>query len=206
MPAQRDKEGIYNLVGDMVVAPKEMFLHSLKSSLPLLKSAGSHQKIILSPLPRFLTAICCGGAGHVKNRDDTDFGEKLLDDLVVLKQKIKDFCHINHLGGISSLNTAVLMSGMEGGQKLAAEERQELEAIWGPDPVHPCQDGYQRLATNLMGRLQGGQLNGGCLPPAPKRNRWADEDRSVLVRHLQQPHGGGRGGQWRREWGRFRQH
>ena len=103
MPAQRDKEGVYHLVGDMVVAPKEMFLHSLKISLPLLKSAGSHQKVILSPLPRFLTASCCDGPGHVKNRDDTEFGEKLLDDLVVLKRQIKDFCHINHLGGISSL-------------------------------------------------------------------------------------------------------
>ena len=209
MPAQRDKEGVYHLVGDMVVAPKEMFLHSLKISLPLLKSAGSHQKVILSPLPRFLTASCCDGPGHVKNRDDTEFGEKLLDDLVVLKRQIKDFCHINHLGGISSLNTAVLMSGVEGGRKLAAEERQALEAIWGPDPVHPSQGGYQRLATNLMGRLQGVQLSGGCVPPAPKRNRWADDDRSVLVRLQQNPQGGSRGGQrgqWRRGWGRFRRH
>ena len=63
----------------------------------------------------------CDGSGHVKNRDDTDFGEKLLDDLVVLKRQIKDFCRINRLGGISSLNTAVLMSGMKGGRKLAGE-------------------------------------------------------------------------------------
>ena len=111
---------------------KRMFLHSLKTFLPLLKAARNHQKIILSPLPRFLTASCCSGAGQVKNRDDTDFGEKLMDDLVVLKRQIKDFCHINHLGGISSLNTAVLMSGMEGGRKLAAEEREELVASGDP--------------------------------------------------------------------------
>ena len=31
VPAKRDEESIYHLVGDMVEAPKEMFLHSLKT-------------------------------------------------------------------------------------------------------------------------------------------------------------------------------
>ena len=68
----------------MVVAPKEMFLHSLKVSLSLFKAAGKRQKFILSPLPWYLTASCCGVAVHVSNYDNTDFGEKTTDDLAML--------------------------------------------------------------------------------------------------------------------------
>ena len=211
MPAQRDEDGSFHLVGDLVVAPKELFLHSLKTSLPLFKAAGSRQKFVLSPLPRYLTGSCCSGAGHVSNRDNTDFGERLMEDLTVLKRQIKDFCHLNHLGGVTCLNSAVLMANISGGRQLADEERELLVANWGPDPVHPGKGGYLKLATNLLSRIQGNAASavsgGGQHLPVIKKRRWADEDRSVIVRHPQMFQGGGRGnlrGQWRRGWGRPR--
>ena len=211
MPAQRDEDGSFHLVGDLVVAPKELFLHSLKTSLPLFKAAGSRQKFVLSPLPRYLTGSCCSDAGHVSNRDNTDFGERLMEDLTVLKRQIKDFCHLNHLGGVSCLNSAVLMANSSGGRQLADEERELLVANWGPDPVHPGKGGYLKLATNLLSLIQGNAASadsgGGQHLPGSKKRRWAEDDRSVIVRHPQMFPGGGRGnlrGQWRRGWGRPR--
>ena len=133
-----------------------------------------------------------------------------MEDLTVLKHQIKDFCHINHLGGITCLNSAVLMTNLSGGRQLAEEERELLVAAWGPDPVHPCKVGYHKLAANLMSRIQGSaptaDSGGWQHQPVAKRRRWVEEDRSVIVRHTQQLQGGGRGNQcsqWRRGRGRF---
>ena len=147
----------------------------------------------------------------MSNRDNTDFGERLMEDLTVLKRQIKDFCHLNHLGGVTCLNSAVLMANISGGRQLADEERELLVANWGPDPVHPGKGGYVKLATNLLSRIQGNAASavsgGGQHLPVIKKRRWADDDRSVIVRHPQMFQGGSRGnlrGQWRRGWGRPR--
>ena len=110
---------------------------------------------MLSPLPRYLSASCCVLAGHVQNRDDTGFVEKVTEDLSTLKRQIKDFCHINHLGATTCLNTAVLMTNPDGGRSLMVEERDHLLSLWGPDPVHPRPEGYNLLATNILALLKG---------------------------------------------------
>ena len=212
VPAQRGDDNLYHLVGDLVIAPKEMFLHSLKTSLPLFKAAGNRRKLMLSPLPRYLSASCCMLAGHVQNRDDTGFVEKVTEDLSTLKRQIKDFCHINHLGATTCLNTAVLMTNPDGGRSLRMEERDHLLSLWGPDPVHPRPEGYKLLATNILALLEGESdpAESGSKPAimAAKRKRW-EEDGSVAVRqhqHLQRGNRGSHRGHWRRGWGRIRRY
>ena len=141
VPAQRGDDNLYHPVGDLVIAPKEMFLHSLQTSLLLFQAAGNRRKLMLSPLPRYLSASCCGLTGHVQNRDDTDFVEKVTEDLTTLKRQIKDFCHISHLRATTCLNTAVLMINPEVGCGLMVEDRERLLSLWGPDPVHPRRKG-----------------------------------------------------------------
>ena len=110
-----------------------------------------------------------------------------MEDLTVLKRQIKDFCHLNHLGGVTCLNSAVLMANRAGGRQLADEERELLVANWGPDPVHPGKGGYLKLATNLLGRIQGNAASavsgGGQHLPGSNKRRWAEDDRSVIARH-----------------------
>ena len=136
----------------------------------------------------------------------------MTEDLTTLKRQIKDFCHINHLGATTCLNTAVLMTNPEGGRSLIVEDREQLLSLWGPDPVHPRPEGYNLLATNILALLKGksGSVEIGGKPAilAAKRKRW-EEDGSVAVRQHQHQQRGDRGshrGHWRRGWGRIRRY
>ena len=120
------------------------------TSLALFKAAGKRLKFILSQLPQYLTTSCCIGAGHVLNRDNTDFGEKIMDDLAVLKHQIKDFCHINHLGRHHLPQYSC--PDVQSDRRVAVGCRGERGAgsATGTGSYPPCQDGYHMLATNLM--------------------------------------------------------
>ena len=64
----------YHIHGELVFAPKELQYSVFNTVKPVLDAAASFQKIVISPLPRYLHTRCCEeGEGHISNRDDVDY-------------------------------------------------------------------------------------------------------------------------------------
>ena len=209
IPARRDnKDGKYHLDGELVVAPKELFLHSLKTCLPLFKAGGKNDMILLSPLPRYWRNSCCDDPEHIPNKMDADYEDYLLDGIDSLRRQCKDFLFKNKLGHIRVVNTAQLMCSVEGSAATPTDMRESLAEAWGDDPVHPTSELTDKLAGNLLAVNPATTAN-----QAPtqqhhqreaKRPRWLEEGATTAVRpqifDARQGRGRGRGrGGFRRD-------
>jgi len=170
-----------------------MFLHSLKTSLPLLKASGSARGVLLSPLPRYWVSSCCEDIEHNTNRPEEDFEDYVFSGVDNLRRQCKDFLFKNKLAHLRVLNTAQLICGSEGGPTTSIQISGELAATWGTDPMHPAAVLTRHLAINLITTSTGAEASSGepsCststaphLQPA-KRPRWLAEQTVEEVRPM----------------------
>ena len=66
---KRGDDGQYHVTGELVLAEWSAFKKIFNMSAPLIRAAGSCCKILLSPLPRYAMARCCGEEQHLTNFD-----------------------------------------------------------------------------------------------------------------------------------------
>ena len=201
IPARRGADGKYHLDGELVVAPKELFLHSLKTCLPLFKAGGKEHMILLSPLPRYWRTGCCEDPEHIPNKVDEEYEDYLMDGIDSLRRQCKDFLFKNKLSHIRVMNTAQLMCNVEGSSSTPADVREALATTWGDDPVHPSVDLTDKLAANLVTAAPAATTAGPAQPQQSqreaKRPRWLEEETVTAVRpqvfDARQGRGRGRG-------------
>ena len=213
-----DPDGRFHLDGELVVAPKELFLHTLKTSLPLLKAAGDLKKVLLSPLPRYWLTNCCEDIDHIANRVDEEFEEMLFSGVDDLRRFCKDYLFKNRLGDTIVKNTCQMLCTAGGGRITSKSAREEVAALWGPDPVHPSAECFNNLAANVVLVAVDSADKRNTSPPGrgsyqlSKRPRWLDGQAGSEVSPISfQPQfrgrgrggGGGRGGRghWHRGGG-----
>jgi len=194
-------DGRFHLDGELVVAPKELFLHTLKTSLPLLKAANGCKKILLSPLPRYWLTSCCEDQEHIANRADADFEDQLFAGIDELRRQCKDYLFKNKIENVVVKNTCQLLCSGGGGRLTAKSTREEAATLWGPDPVHPSTESFINLAANVVilateaapKSSAAGQSRRSAPQPA-KRPRWLDGQAGSGVSPMAyQPMYGGRG-------------
>ena len=171
-------DGSYHLDGELVIAPRELFNHTLKTALTLFKAAGSHHKIILAPLPRYWVSNCCSEVDHIPNRMEEDFEDIIFDGIDGLRRLIKDFLFLHKIPNCSVYNTAQLIVTEDGGRSTSVDTRTALKARWGSDPVHPEEDCFSSLAANILKKLsttiREAKQKAADLQPSMKRTRWLD--------------------------------
>jgi hypothetical protein len=68
----------YYVPGKLEVADHSVVKPLVNLSIPLLRAAGEKEKIILSPLPRYILP-CCQNEKHITNRKDPEFKETIVD-------------------------------------------------------------------------------------------------------------------------------
>ena len=176
-------DGTYHLDGELIIAPREMFQHTLKTSLPLFKAAGPHKKIILAPLPRYWISNCCSEADHIPNRLEEDFEDVIFSGIDGLRRQIKDFLFLNKIPNCRVFNTAQLIATEVGGRTSSHEVREALKARWGSDPVHPEANCFTSLAANLLTKLRPSENNSESTDPQPvaKKPCWLDQPGTATV-------------------------
>jgi hypothetical protein len=193
----------YHLDGDLVVAPAETFLASLKTSLPLLRAGVGKQKVLLSPLPRYWAKGCCDDEEHIRNRCEPTYEDDIFEGLDRLRRQCKNFAHMNKIGSCNVVSTAQLMCGHLGSRSTPSETRSTLKAKWGQDAVHGADCCYTDLAANIVkfreekeSEVEDSTASTAGIQRGIKRPRWLCEDEAEVVR----PTPGGSGPNYERGW------
>lgn len=101
------------------------------------------------PIPR-----CCRREDHCTNNIDEDYGRSILSSLTSIYNHTKEYLRnskTRHLN-FSTMNPMWTLAGEE---RLATRELlEQLEDMWGDDPVHMAGEGYFRLAAGILKEIQ----------------------------------------------------
>jgi hypothetical protein len=72
IPHSRDITGKYHIYGDVLGAPMESNKQVLLQLVPLIKALQDYDKIVMTPLPRYLWSNCCDDPNHAPNISSVD--------------------------------------------------------------------------------------------------------------------------------------
>jgi hypothetical protein len=163
----------YHVDGDLVVADKRSQEKLLKMCKPLFTTAAGRKLVVVSPLPRYVTAPCCQDEDHMPNRKRRGFLEETLAELEVFKKGLKDVLFS------SNLRNARVMDPWIGLRHLSNED------IWGRDPVHPKDRWYDTIAEGVLiteTKIGGKRKPGEDLNTTRKTTRRDTEPEAAAVR------------------------
>jgi hypothetical protein len=135
---RRDEDGIYHLTGDVTTSTKETQLEHFNSIRPLLNLAAKRRFILVTPLPRYVTAGCCLNPDHCLNRWYQDFQQHMLNTLEMFRKNFKDFLYYEGMKSIRVMDPCMDVRGLEDSD------------IWGDDPVHPLPLVYAKMAGGVI--------------------------------------------------------
>jgi len=134
--AKKEEDDRYHVKGANVFAHTDTQLLTFKKTLPVIEAVKDMRKIFLSPLPRYWVARCCGDKRHVSNLGDPDYRQKLEASVYEAKNNLRAF---SFREGIKNLR--VIGSW---------HQVKKTEGIWGADPVHMKDAGYDALAAHIV--------------------------------------------------------
>jgi hypothetical protein len=179
------------------VADHSVIKALVNSSIPLLRSAGETEKIIISPLPRYIIP-CCGDADHITNRNEEDFKLSVVNGLGEVRRSLQDLIFGKKLKNFKILDPLSLMYG-------DGDDDNRKKGCWNPlDPIHPSAAGYDALVQGLMSSYAETNYNRPYIPQhgdgggqRHRRQSWVAEDDTTAHRTYNE-RGSGRGrGNWR---------
>jgi hypothetical protein len=148
----------------------------------LLWAGGELEKVIISPLPRYIIP-CCGDSGHITNRGEDDFKQKMCADLGEFKKSLKDLIFGKKIRNFKVLDPLDLMYGGYGD----SDERPK-KGFWKNDPVHPTSAGYENLVNGIIkqeisfNRSYTAGGNKQQVAKHIKRQRWVEQDDATAHR------------------------
>jgi hypothetical protein len=133
----------YHVQGRLEVADHSVIKALVNSSIQLLRSAGETEKLIVSPLPRYIIP-CCGDAEHITNRSEEDFKMSIVNGLSEFRRSLQDLIFGKKLKNFKILDPLSLMYG-------DGDEESRKKGCWNPlDPVHPSAAGYDAIVQGLL--------------------------------------------------------
>ena len=183
VPATRDNDGFYHVVGNLVVADAAAQQAVLKLCMPLWKEASGTHMVIVSPLPRYVSAGCCTAPDHIPNRRDPSFYHAMREDLDASVTNIKNFLFT------AGLRNGRVMDPQRNSRGMTATE------MWGKDPVHPRVEVYEKIAAGVIEverSCGSGKSKRKAAEESPAVEELHGADRSVRIR--KESVGGGGGG------------
>jgi hypothetical protein len=203
LPIHKFVTGEYHVEGDLVVAGKDRLLMFFRNCLPFLLLLKNRNMIFLTPIPRFLYALCCENVEHASNQRDQDFEADLRAALAEAMNSYKDFLFTSGLRGFSVLNPGLCVPA----------EDEAGTPLWSDDPFHPVYEGYSRITDMIVKEAEklrhwaGTKRKGGSLAAENKRPRleiqrpsWIEHGCSSTARQDGFVRGGQRGHHGQRTW------
>jgi hypothetical protein len=183
--------------GELVFADHTVLKTLVNNSINLLRAAGENEKIILSPLPRYLIP-CCDDDLHLTNMQDKNmYFRKMGEANGSMKESLRDLIFGKKLRSFKVLSPLVILMDGDGD----APSAEKLKKLWDMDPVHLVQQEYhQTLVSGLLDLIQEGTA---ARPPRTageskaaaarqamfKRKEWVNKDDTLAHRD----YGGWRG-------------
>jgi hypothetical protein len=154
LPTKRGDGGDnrYHVPGWLEVADHSVYKALVNTSIPLLRAGGEMEKIIFSPLPRYLIP-CCGDDNHIVNRSESGFREEMMAKLAEAKKSIRDLVFGKKLCNFKVMDPLHIMYGGENGGE------GQRRGLWRLDPVHPSEDGYDSLLSGIIAERESISFN-----------------------------------------------
>jgi hypothetical protein len=222
LPTKRDK--VYHVEGRLEYADHNIVKHMVNTTIPVLRAGGDKEKIILSPLPRYMKP-CCRDKSHVVNRKEPDYFANMGTAMRDIKESIKDVVFGKRIRSFKVLEPMTLLEEEEGDLATATK----LKNYFNEDPVHLSGEGYADMLQCLLDTIMEGSFTrshkntgagsssrntgtGTGIGKAKDRSRsrgsWVNHDDTVAHRNESErgnrrggqrggPHGGHRGGQYK---------
>jgi len=131
VPARRGTEGVYHVDGDLVVAHKDTLCNLFRLLTPLFELVKGRKRVVVLPLPRYVTSLCCQDLEHIPNRKEAGFYNNIREGLNVLGRTFKDYLFVLGMRDTVLVDPAITIRGMA------------VKEIWGGGP-HPPKDGGVR--------------------------------------------------------------
>ena len=179
-PGVKLTDGRHHVIGDSILAPKELQFHAFKQLLPLLNAATGTSLVLVPPLPRYWSKGCCGAGGHVTNLKAEGYQDELEAAIHSCKSNLKDF---SFTSGIKNCKVIAAWAAIK-----------KLPEIWA-DPVHLSREAYVTLAKVAAACAPScphkREATPGPPPPPPKKPRQEN------YRH-HNPYRGGSSSSWNR--------
>jgi hypothetical protein len=141
LPVRCQDDNIYHIPGQLVIADHSVIKNLVNISTPLLRAAGNLEKVILSPLPRYLKK-CCDDKSHLTNRRGPGFKEMLSDRLEDVRHSLQDLINGKKIKSFKVISPLDVV-GEE------ADESTSKVKFWGSDPVHLTPSSYSELARAI---------------------------------------------------------
>ncbi len=170
-PSKKLADNRFHIEGRVVVAGRDVLLDRFNMLAPLLNVASKYRTVLLSPIPRYITGGCCNLRSHCCGHDEDAAASDQLSQLERARGTLRDIVFQSKFKSVMVLNPVKLFSGGRARDTTA----EALKAVWGPDPVHPAREVYQRIVDELVDALKaagGGKLRN----RGRKRERSAEED------------------------------
>ncbi len=137
VPAKRDHAAKYHVPGKLVLAPKNTVRSLMSNAKPMLEAAGSMRKVLLVPMPRYLTGKCCQDPTHITNFGETGYAASIKAQLEGLRKSIKTYLFQAGIRGVIVANPGSIWTDT-------------TKNYWGEDPVHPSEEAYHALWRELQ--------------------------------------------------------
>jgi hypothetical protein len=201
LPTKSQEDGCYHIRGKLDYADHGVIKSLINTATPLLRAGGESEKIILSPLPRYMRR-CCKDRDHLTNKKDSDYAAKMGEALAEMRDSMKDLIYGKRIRNFKVLSTTMLfMSDTE----TAAEK---LRSFWD-EAVHMTPEGYTELVEEVVKVITTATFT---RPPTEaqlgnsgrgrKRKQWVSADDTLAHRRYgddlrdggKRFRGGGRGG------------
>jgi hypothetical protein len=119
-------------------------------TVPLLRAAGEREKVVLSPLPRYLKR-CCSDEEHLTNRrEKRKFCIKMGEAMSEIKDTIRDVIFGKKIRSFKVLSSLQLLADADDPDQY--ENLKHLQE----DPVHLTKDGYSTVFKSLLQAVEEG--------------------------------------------------
>jgi hypothetical protein len=194
LPTKPRGSRVYHVEGKLVTASREEFKEIFNVSVPLLRGGGDLNKIILSPLARYVQAPCCDNEDHCTNFQLPSYRQQMGEKMANMETWIRDFTFSKRIRNFRVVSATCAVSMTEEGKLY---KNRILKEMWGTDAVHLSPSGYAKLGeviclksdqefTRAKRRLptSGSQQKVSNL--SNKRAKWVTEDEVTASRNLGQ--------------------
>jgi hypothetical protein len=182
LPSRSKDDQKYHINGRLEYADHVVIKNLVNTITPLLRAGGDIEKLMLSPLPRYIKR-CCKDKGHLTNKKDSDYASKMGESLSVIRDSMKDLIYGKRINAFKVLLTTKLVMGED--EEDAADN---IRRFWRDDAVHMTNEGYDTLVTALSNLaataafkrpVKQDSATGGR---GVKRKQWVSEDNTLAYR------------------------
>ena len=146
LPRREKDDGRFHVEGALKMADRDTFKQIVYGSVPLLRAGGEGVKIVVAPMPRYITGPCCSNRSHVTNFGEKRYGKVMGDRLADIGDWLKEFVFGKRITNFQVFSPTLLTMSPD-------DTREEMRATWGKDPVHLSKHGYAKEARALVEQL-----------------------------------------------------